>query len=127
MGLRVILFLSTIAIIAVVHAVSIQFFLYWKYVWLDIPVHAFAGVACVFGLYMLPYFGITRFANTNTLSKSVLFALVVGLVWEVFEYTAGVSQSEPGFVLDTIIDLCMDVFGGSVGYFISKKLDTLTS
>ena len=124
MNLRITLFLSTLFTIAIVHTVSIEFYIYWKYLWLDIPMHAFGGIACALGFSTLPFFGLRPESRYTSLLWITLFTLSVGIVWEIFEFTAGISQNEPGFVLDTILDLFMDVVGGFIGYGLVRKLSS---
>lgn len=127
MSLRITLFLSTLVTIAIVHSVSIHFFLYWKYLWLDMPVHLLGGVACALGFSTLPFLGLKIFPQYSKLMWYVLFAFCVGLLWEVFEYTAGISRGEPGFVFDTLIDFGMDILGACIGYGIVKSTNVIIS
>lgn len=124
MNLRITLLLSTLITIAVVHTVSIEFYLYWKYLWLDIPMHILGGVACALGFSTLPYFGLKHASRYTSMMWTILFTLCVGVVWEIFEFSAGISQSEPGFLIDTVLDLTMDVIGGIVGYGLVRNLNT---
>lgn len=127
MTTRVALFLSTIVTIAIVHIVSIEFFLYWKYLWLDIPMHILGGVACAFAFSILPFFHLHISSVYSTRRYYILFAFIVGFLWEVFEYSAGISVGEPGFVIDTCTDLVMDVFGAYLGYGVIQGTNTITS
>lgn len=127
MSLRITLLLSTLLTIAVVHIVSIEFFLYWKYYWLDIPVHLLGGIACALGFSILPYFGWKRFPQYSGFVWYVLFALSVGVLWEIFEFASGVTRVEQGFVLDTVIDFGMDLLGVWIGYGIVKSTNTIIS
>lgn len=125
MALRITLLLATLLVIAVVHTVSINFFLYWKYVWLDIPMHVLGGVACALGYATLPFFGV-KFSEVHTsLFWFLSFTLLIGLVWEVFEYCAGVSRIETDFIFDTAFDFGMDAVGGILGYVLIKNLNTI--
>lgn len=48
--------------------------------------------------------------HTNLVVVVVLGLLAVGVSWEVFEWFAKVP-TEPGYVLDTALDVVMDVVG----------------
>lgn len=51
---------------------------------------------------------------------AVLLALIIGVLWEIFEYVFGISgASEHG--LDTILDLGADVGGALIGYLVFKR------
>ena len=127
MNLRITLLLSTLVTIAVVHTVSIEFYLYWKYLWLDIPMHILGGVACALGFSALPFFGLKHASRYTSMMWTVLFTLCVGVVWEMFEFSAGISQSEPGFFFDTVLDLVMDVTGGLIGFGVVRSLNASLS
>lgn len=65
---------------------------------------------------MLPFFRIRFFERFTSPWFFVLAALSVGILWEVFEATAGIMVIDDTFVPDTALDLIMDVLGGLVGY-----------
>lgn len=122
--LPTIFFLTSISTLAVVHVTATELFLYWRYQWLDIPVHALGGAAVALGffachdlcpkypkrlLYPIPIF---------------LLVLLVALAWEVFELKIGIPI-EDDFEIDTIIDLIMDMLGGVVGYMVGYAVTSL--
>jgi hypothetical protein len=125
MTLLLIFFFSSLSLLAVIHIVSLEFFLYWKYLWIDIPIHALGGVTVALGLAILPYIRVTLPARYTSLWATLSLVFIVGVVWEVFEITSGISPGEPGFVFDTLLDLCMDVLGGAVGYGIVRSVKYL--
>jgi hypothetical protein len=43
-------------------------------------------------------------------------------LWEVFEYVTKVSVAQSNYILDTYLDLFMDVSGWLVSYFFLLKL-----
>lgn len=57
--------------------------------------------------------------NIKTASKARVFyislisAIMVGLLWEIFEIYAGVVIIDKNYPLDTIIDIIMDILGAS--------------
>jgi len=57
--------------------------------------------------------------NIKTVSKARVFyislisAIMVGLLWEIFEIYAGVVIIDKNYPLDTIIDIIMDILGAS--------------
>lgn len=125
MGLIVTLFLSAFATLAIVHVVATKFFLYWKYQWLDIPMHFLGGIVCTLGIAILPFLHIRFFERHHTLVVYVSMVCIIGVGWEMFEYSVGLYQFEPDIVIDTFIDLCMDILGAIVGYSIVKRIKQL--
>lgn len=57
-------------------------------------------------------------------SSVFLFVFLVGAVWEAFEIVIRVNPeySRVYWAFDTLKDLCMDVLGGSVAYWVTKQL-----
>ncbi len=121
------LILLTIFILAVLHAAAMAFFLYGYYWWFDIPMHFLAGL-CVGLAALWCYFSTDWRMHIPTLSLHVLVvallgAFVVGIAWECFEYSIGLTYNAIGnYRLDTLKDLTMDITGGCAAYlyFISK-------
>lgn len=55
--------------------------------------------------------------SSASLALALLGALVVGVLWEVFEYQAGLVWNAIGdYPLDTGKDLVLDIVGGYVAY-----------
>lgn len=55
---------------------------------------------------------------------TVLFVLVIGAGWEVFEYVNGFFIGEVNVVADTALDLVMDVVGGLAGWYVLVQIFT---
>ncbi len=125
MVLRIVFLLSALSLLALVHITALEFFLYWKYMWLDIPMHILGGVCIALAISTLPFFRIRMPAHFETLSVYVSIALLIGVLWEIFEVAAGIPVTEEGFILDLVLDLCMDVIGAVVGYGIVKSIQKL--
>ena len=119
------LFFSALVTLALVHKVAMQFFLYWKYPWLDIPVHFLGGIVCALGIAILPFLHIHFFGRHKTDIAYVCGVFIIGVCWEVFEYNVGLYQFEPHIVTDTLTDMGMDILGGVVGYGIVKSTKQL--
>ncbi|MBI2475761.1 MAG: hypothetical protein HYV67_00780 [Candidatus Taylorbacteria bacterium] len=118
--------LYTAILVAALHVLAVVFFLYWSYWWFDMPLHLLGGFSV--GLFSLWIFGGGRRAHyppssLRVLSVAVSGALVVGLAWEFFEYSAGLTFDPlSNYTLDTVKDLTMDVVGGYLAhlYFFVK-------
>ena len=100
------------SILASLHYVAMADFLYWRYQWLDVPMHYLGGVTiAVFLVGFLYTKRVTRFFS--------LFALLV-IGWEVFEYVFGIPR-EANYLRDTVYDLLMDTLGAFTVYAIARK------
>lgn len=119
---RVTLFLASFATLALIHVVSTKFFLYWKYTWLDIPVHLFGGSIVALGISILPFFRIELPKFFETMFGYVCLVIFVGIIWELFEYISGTSVYDEAFFGDTALDFCMDALGAVIGYGIVRSL-----
>lgn len=92
---------------AVTQYYALALYWYWTYWWLDIVMHATGGV--VIGTIVATY--VSRRAVWV-----IVLTLVVGVLWEVFEYVLGISRVEPHFQLDSTLDLVMDIVGACIAY-----------
>jgi hypothetical protein len=121
--LTTIVFLVAFSVLAVVHTLATELYLYWHIFWLDIPMHFFGGAIVILGFYTLRDLGI--FPNTALrLVPLLLLVLLVALVWEGYEYFIGLPIFGE-YVLDTISDIILGLCGGVLGYVIGKKLREL--
>ena len=110
--------------IAALHIVALEFFLYWIYPWFDIMMHLLAGLFV--SLCALWFFFESGYIHINKNIRNVIFVVgvsitFVGVGWEIFEVLAGVPI-EKDFVLDTAIDLLMDVLGAFIAVCIFTKM-----
>lgn len=116
----------SIAFMAIVHVIASKFYLYWTIGWFDNVVHFMGGFSTgLFALWLYYISGIfpkTLPARKEILIKSVLFVLVIGIGWEIFEYFNGLTQSTEGYPLDTLHDLISDLAGAVIaGEYASQK------
>lgn len=112
-----ILFAIAATTLALLHILALEFFLYWTYLWLDIPMHLLGGAVVSLGLLVC-------FPRVK-LWLVLLFVLCVGCGWEVFEWVTGILYTETAPFADTALDLVMDLVGGAVGYGLAKQGRTL--
>ncbi len=127
MGFVLTLFFSAAATLALVHITATTFFLYWKYLWFDIPMHFLGGLVCALGIAILPFFRVQYIEKRSSLLLYMLIVLGVGITWELFEYSTGLYRLETNLIPDTILDMCMDILGGVVGYGMVKSSKHLNS
>jgi L-cystine uptake protein TcyP (sodium:dicarboxylate symporter family) len=107
------IFISAILVL-ILHLIAIAEHLYWKYWWYDNIVHFLGGIT----ISLVVLFYLERFQflkNTSELGYmgfGCLGALIVSLLWEFFEYSAGVSfVTANSFVLDTVLDISTGFIG----------------
>lgn len=111
---------SLILFILVLHLLAFQFYWYYSVWWFDMPMHILGGfwLGLVFIWFLKP-----KDLSFNTVAKIILWALVVGLFWEIFEIFAfNFITGTPFNALDTLSDICFDLVGSgiSIFYFIKK-------
>jgi hypothetical protein len=121
--LTTIVFLIAFSVLAVIHNLAIQLYLYWHIWWLDIPVHAFGGAIVALGLFTLR--DLKMFPNSGLRPLPVI-AIVIGvaLIWEAYEVAIGLPMLED-YIFDTVLDVCMGLGGGIIGYVIGNSLRKL--
>lgn len=101
-------------VIAVLHILAVAFYLYSFYWWFDIPLHFLGGLSV--GLTALYWRG--RIAPFAAAAGA---ALAFGLMWELFEYAAGITLNGIGsYPLDTVKDLFLDAAGGLLAYLFHE-------
>lgn len=99
------------AIVAGLQQWAIADFLYWRYVWFDLPMHFLGG----FTIGALTIAFLMRYRPLIFLG--VLFAIAIG--WEIFEVVIG-SPMEANYVFDTSLDLLMDALGATAAYIAAR-------
>lgn len=97
--------------LAVLHYYALADFLYWRYVWLDVPVHFLGGLA----LAML-VIGVLRNFHPRTFVLSMAGVLIG---WELFELVIQTTR-EANFVFDTALDVLMGTLGALVAYTLAR-------
>lgn len=119
------LFLSALVTLGITHALATEFALYWKYVWLDIPMHVLGGLTVALGLFALPLISTRVRERSLTFIPVLGMVLAVGVIWEVFEISIGMPQFEEGFYIDMVGDLTMDLIGAALAYALRSNLSKL--
>ncbi|MEX0917204.1 MAG: hypothetical protein WDZ90_01650 [Candidatus Paceibacterota bacterium] len=105
------------------HLLATLFYFYWTLWWYDIMMHGlggfFVGLSTLWFFYLSGYVQAPR--NSLIFFYGIVSALVVGVLWEVFEYIVGATNRDE-YMFDTFLDLLMDIAGGlgAYYYFLSK-------
>ena len=124
MKMNVILFLIASSILATVHIISLELFLYWRFLWLDIPMHALGGAVVALGAFAFSELGFPFLKRYLHLVPVLALVVVAALVWEVYELGIGIPI-EDDFEIDTITDLVMGLVGGLIGYIVGSRMQSL--
>lgn len=106
---------SLLLAIAASHAYALSNDLYWFFPILNRAIHFAGGVwVALVSVWLFALQG--RPVRILPILASVVF---VSIGWEIFEVAIGMTN-ESNYVLDTVLDLCMDVLGGLVGFFAAR-------
>ena len=117
--------LVTSSVLAALHILALEFYLYWQYPWFDLPMHFLGGAVVALSLFAMTAFGIPIPSAFRRLVPVLAFVLFVGIAWEVWEVLADISTREQNYLFDTAVDLVMDLSGGFLGYIIGSRLHLL--
>lgn len=71
--------------------------------------------------------GKAEISNRNIFFVALLGGLLIGILWELIEYSFGVSQLGGNFVRDTGVDLLMDILGATLAYVTWIKIPHKTA
>ncbi len=96
-----------------------RFYWYFSIWWSDMPMHILGGFWL--GLVFI-YFLKIKDLSFSTILKIILGALVIGLLWEVFEILVDKTIIQNPFnTLDTLSDICFDLAGAGIAIFYFAK------
>jgi hypothetical protein len=113
-----------LCIIAFLNFLGNALYLHWTIWWFDNTLHFLAGGCIALGILSI------YFPKSSELKqivyRGVFIALVIGIVWEVFEWYFDITSFKDGaiFVLDTISDIIMDTTGALLASLYTYKLVT---
>lgn len=99
------------ALLAALHIWALEDFLYWRFVWLDIPIHFLGGLAL--GAFF------AAFLNAWRPVVFLLACVAILIGWEVFEYLID-NVREANYAFDTALDLLMGTFGMLIAYTVAR-------
>ena len=113
-----------ILLLGIVHFVADAFCLYWTIWWFDNLSHFLAGFSLgFFSLFIFYESGLLRdkLPFLKVVFISFIFVMILGGVWEIFEYINGLTQSTEKYSLDVIHDLLSDALGAILALLIAKR------
>lgn len=98
-------------LIAFVHNWAVSNYVYWHYVWFDVPVHYLGGLT-------IGVFAVTLLKTRHSL---LFAALVAGVIigWEVFEFALGIPRKS-NYWFDTSLDVLMGTCGAVLAYIAAR-------
>lgn len=107
-------------VIAFLQHLASAHYLYWLFWWYDIMMHLLGGafVALLF-FWARQAFPFLRVSRNLLFPVTLLFVLVIGVLWELFEYVTG-SYGAVNYTLDTTLDIAMDIAGMMSAYILFK-------
>ena len=85
--------------------------------WFDIPMHVLGGMFLALCAGALFFNKLRRLSRSETVVTALLFVLVIGIGWELFEYVVQIfikGSPELANIPDSIKDILMDIIGGGV-------------
>ncbi|MBY0539446.1 hypothetical protein K2P56_03390 [Patescibacteria group bacterium] len=115
---------ALVALLGALQQLAFAHYLYWRYSWYDILMHFLGGVVVgAVYLWVVRYELPAFFKKYETFLYVFAFSLLVGILWEVFEFFVGIDRefSYPVRQIDTAIDLVMDVLGATLSYMVFSR------
>lgn len=113
------------ALLAGLHFLAGAYYLYWTFWWYDVMMHFLAGVTLGFFAFWILFRSGIIFGEEKRASLIILSVLLpvflLGVAWEVFEYTNGITDSHEGYRLDTMNDLILDSCGAVFAALIAGR------
>jgi hypothetical protein len=109
-------------VFATIHTIAEWLALYWRYTWLDIPMHILGGIVIVLMLASMRQI-LPMFARLSTGALCIVLVTVL-VVWELFGILR-YGGLKPGFALDTTLDILCGLLGIILGYYFVRVLKTI--
>ena len=117
--------LVLVILLYVLHFIAGVFYLYWTIWWLDNVTHFLGGLSLGF-LSLYIFYESNIFQGKISFSKAVfislVFVIILGGVWEVFEYVNGLTLSMEKYSLDVVHNLLSDALGAILAALIAKRI-----
>src|SRR3989344_5247275 len=117
--------LALAVLLLILNQAALNYDLFWKLWWYDIPMHFLGGL--VLGCGFAWFFGsmqerTAHFSDTAVILSILGAVLLGGFVWEIYEYYFDLTYNPHlNYVLDTVKDIIMDMLGASVAVWFYKR------
>ncbi|OHA88581.1 MAG: hypothetical protein A3C70_01170 [Candidatus Zambryskibacteria bacterium RIFCSPHIGHO2_02_FULL_43_14] len=113
-----------VALLGVLNFAALSLYLYWTIWWFDNVMHFLGGFSLgFFSLYI--FYGSGLFGDKVSFSKAILisfvFVMILGGIWEVFEYINGLILSTEKYSLDVAHDLLADALGAISALWTARQ------
>jgi phosphoglycerol transferase MdoB-like AlkP superfamily enzyme len=112
-----------LSLLGLIHTSAIVYFWYWQFPWLDVSVHFLGGLTVGFFVlwFVFRLLGPAHVLWTRgSLYIVLLTVILVGVLWEIFEYNVGISRGS-NFAFDTSLDMVMNIVGAVTAVYISRN------
>ena len=114
-------------LVAVLQFVAFKFFFYWTLWWYDVMMHGLGGFLIGSIAAWAYAFELKQRVKLNTFFWIVGATLLIGILWEVFEYAVGFRLYDglyQSYISDTLSDIGMDIAGALAAFLIFRRLVT---
>ncbi len=114
-------FFTRLIFIGLLNAAGFVLHLHQYLSWFDMVLHFLAGI-CVAWAGLLLFLHSSQ-ARGRIIFFGVVLALVIGLLWEYYEWYFGITSFADGakYISDTISDLVLDTLGGFLGSLYAMR------
>lgn len=118
--------LLTVLLIAVFHFLSVKYYWYWTYRWIDIPVHIVGGfwvsLTALWVALKVGHIDSIYGYKKRALVLMLISVLIVAILWEVFELMFKITYlNDIGYWSDSLGDGFNGLIGGSVAFLYFTK------
>lgn len=100
------------------NAAAEKYDLYFFTFWFDYISHTLGGIV-VAGSFIY-FLGLWKHFPKE--ASVLVFVVAIGAAWEYFELSTGFTRvGDPGYFLDSALDLLFDIFGAHMAYLFARK------
>ena len=107
-----VLAVSSAGFTALLYWIGLDRFYFWYYPWFDIVLHLVGGLTI--GFWGAALASRRQFPPRLAAGCIVILAVLIGVLWESFEYISGLTVGKPDYWFDTMTDLGNGFVGASL-------------
>lgn len=123
--LTTVFFLISLAVLALLHFLALEWALYWRLWWFDIVMHFFGGMVAALGFFTIKDFFRAIPDRLQYFVPIISGVIIVALLWELFEIYIGVPYTEAEFARDMLFDIAFGIMGGFAGFIVGHSIRKL--